>query len=164
MKKIFTHFATVITAVLVLSLTGCLTIPQTIQYGEEGNDTIALNLTKDPNVGNVYVTHVNGVATGAAYSPSILGFGGKEVNVNPIYVKLTKDPIIFTIKCPVATGRTTSLGAVEVTYKTTELRLTKVSNLKPGDVLTLRWMYQTNTFAFIDATGNIVQQTIPTFN
>ena len=111
-------------------------------------------------MGNVYVTHVNGLATG----PSFLGFGGKEVNVNPIYVKLTKDPIIFTIKCPVATGRTTSRGAVEVTYKSTELRLTKLSDLKPGDVLTLRWMYQTNTFAFIDATGNIVQQTIPTFN
>lgn len=48
-------------------------------------------------------------------------------------------------------------------YKATEIRLTKFANIKAGDVFTLRWMYQTQTFAFIDATGNIIEQVIPTF-
>lgn len=125
----------------------------TKQYGLEGTDTIALNLTKDPNAGDLYVTHINGVATGAA---------PKKVYVNPIYIKLDGKPIIFTIRTPVVS--TNLYGQQVVKYKTTEIRLTQLSDLKAGDVLTLRWMYQTQTFAFLDATGNIVQQTIPTFN
>jgi hypothetical protein len=59
---------------------------------------------------------------------------------------------------------TDQYGKPIIQYKTTELRLTRLADIKAGDVLTLRWMYQTQTFAFMDATGNIVQQTIPTFN
>ena len=137
---------------------------QTKQYGLEGNDTIALNLTKDPNVGTLFVTHVNGVSTGAIYKPAIGGlFGGETVYVNPLYLKLDGNPIIFTIQVPVQTG-TDSYGKAIIQYKTTELRLTRLADIKAGDVLTLRWMYQTQTFAFMDATGNLVQQTIPTFN
>ena len=131
-------------------LVSCAT---TKQYGLEGTDTIALNLTKDPNAGDLYVTHVNGVATGAE---------SKKVYVNPIYIKLDGNPIIFTIRTPVVS--TNMFGQRVVQYKSTEIRLTQLSNIKAGDVLTLRWMYQTQTFAFLDATGNIVQQTIPTFN
>ena len=135
----------------------------TKQWGLEGEDTIALNLTKDPNVGVLFVTHVNGVATGAIFKPSVYGIGGATVYVNPIYVKLDGKPIIFTIQCPVRTG-TDSNGKPIIQYKTTELRFTKLADVKAGEVLTLRWMYQTQTFAFMDATGNIVQQTIPEFN
>jgi hypothetical protein len=136
----------------------------TKQWGLEGDDTIALNLTRDPNVGVLFVTHVNGVATGAIYKIPIGGiFGGETVYVNPIYVKIDGKPIIFTVQCPVQVG-TDSQGRPVIQYKTTELRLTRLSDIKAGDVLTLRWMYQTQTFAFMDATGNIVQQTIPTFN
>jgi hypothetical protein len=142
---------------------GCAST-STKQYGLEGTDTIALNLTKDPNVGTLFVTHVNGEVTGAVYSAAFMGLiGGATVYVNPIYVKLDGKPIVFTIQCPVVTGRD-SQGKPVVQYKTTELRFTKLSDLKAGDVLTLQWMYQTQTFAFKDATGNIVQQTIPTFN
>ena len=42
------------------------------QYGMEGSDTIALNLTKDPNVGTIFVTHVNGEATGAVYKAGFM--------------------------------------------------------------------------------------------
>jgi hypothetical protein len=144
-------------------LSGCAST-STKQYGLEGADTIALNLTKDPNVGTLFVTHVNGEATGAVYSAAIMGLiGGATVYVNPIYVKLDGKPIVFTIQCPVVIGND-SQGKPMVQYKTTELRLTKLSDLKAGDVVTLQWMYQTQTFAFKDATGNIVQQTIPTFN
>lgn len=135
----------------------------TKQWGLQGEDTIALNLTRDPNVGALFVTHVNGVATGATVSASVYGIGGATVYVNPIYVKLDGKPIIFTILCPVRTG-TDSNGKPIIQYKTTEIRLTKLADVKAGDVLTLRWMYQTQTFAFMDATGNIVQQTIPDFN
>jgi hypothetical protein len=145
-------------------LSGCASF-ETKQYGLEGDDTIALNLTKDPNVGTLFVTHINGEATGAVYSPAMGGLiGGKTVYVNPIYVKLDGKPIVFTIQCPVAKKGNNSQGKPEVEYKTTELRLTKLSDIKSGDVLTLQWMYQTQTFAFKDASGNIVQQTIPTFN
>ena len=136
---------------------------QTKQWGLEGDDTIALNLTRDPNVGTLFVTHVNGVATGAVYKASLYGFGGETVYVNPFYVKLDGRPVIFTIQCPVQVG-TDSQGKPIIQYKTTELRFTRLSDIKAGDVLTLRWMYQTQTFAFMDATGNLVQQTIPTFN
>ena len=131
-------------------LASCMT---TKQYGLEGNDTIALNLTKDPNIGPLIVTHVNGVATGGA---------PKKVFITPIYVKLDGNPIIFTVRTPVVSRN--FMGNEVVQYKTTELRLTQLANIKAGDVLTLRWMYQTQTFAFMDATGNILQQTIPTFN
>jgi len=131
-------------------LIGCAT---TKQYGLEGTDTIALNLTRDPNIGELIVTHVNGVATGGA---------PKKVYINPIYIRLDGNPIILTIRTPVVS--TNMFGQRVVQYKSTELRLTQLSNIKAGDVLTLRWMYQTQTFAFLDATGNIVQQTIPTFN
>lgn len=147
----------------VFLFSGCRT-NEVKQFGLEGDDTIALNLTKDPNVGTLFVTHVNGVATGAAYTASILpGIGGESVYVNPLYIKLDGKPIVFTIKCPVVVGYNSDNSPI-VQYKTTELRLTKIADLKAGDVLTLRWMYQTQTFAFMDATGNLVQQTIPTFN
>ena len=133
------------------------------QWGLEGDDTIALNLTRDPNVGTLFVTHVNGVATGAIYKESVYGMGGETVYVNPLYVKLDGRPIIFTIQCPVQVG-TDSRGKPIVQYRTTELRLTRLSDINAGDVLTIRWMYQTQTLVFMDATGNIVQQTIPTFN
>jgi hypothetical protein len=139
-----------------LILVSCTSV-ETKQWGLEGSDTIALNLTRDPNVGTLFITHVNGVATGAM----IKGF--KAVYVNPLYVKLDGKPIIFTIYCPVQVG-TDKYGNPIIRYKTTEIRFTKLSDIKAGDVLTLRWMYQTQTFAFMDATGNIVQQTIPTFN
>jgi len=135
----------------------------TKQWGVEGDDTIALNLTRDPNVGTLFVTHVNGVTTGAVYRAPIGIFGGEIAYVNPIYVKLDGKPIIFTIQCPVQVG-TDAKGRPIIQYKTTELRFTRLSDINAGDVLTLRWMYQTQTFAFLDATGNIVQQTIPTFN
>ena len=144
--------------VFVVGFTGCASGPttRTLQYGQEGPNTIALNLTRDSSVGAVYVTHVNGSPTGAVY-------GKQTVYVNPLYVELTGNPIIFTILCPTVTGRDKK-GNEIVEYRTTELRLFQVANLKPGDVLTLRWMYQTQTFAFIDASGNFVQQSIPTFN
>jgi hypothetical protein len=145
-----------------MSVVGCASFT-TKQWGLEGEDTIALNLTRDPNVGALFVTHVNGVATGAIFSSSVYGIGGATVYVNPIYVRLDGNPIIFTILCPVRTG-VDSKGNPIIQYKTTELRLTKLADVKAGDVLTLRWMYQTQTFAFMDATGNIVQQTIPEFN
>ena len=131
-------------------LASCMT---TQQWGLEGSDTIALNLTRDPNIGPLIVTHINGVATGGA---------PKKVFVNPIYVKLDGKPIIFTVQTPVVSRNI--YGQEVVKYKTTELRFTQLSNIKAGDVLTLRWMYQTQTFAFMDATGNILQQSIPTFN
>ena len=145
-----------------VSVVGCASFT-TKQWGLEGEDTIALNLTRDPNVGALFVTHVNGVATGAQFSPSSYGIGGATVYVNPIYVRLDGKPIIFTILCPVRTG-IDSYGNPIIQYKRTELRLTRLADVKVGDVLTLRWMYQTQTFAFMDATGNIVQQTIPEFN
>jgi hypothetical protein len=143
-------------------LSSCASV-STKQYGMEDADTIALNLTKDPNVGTLFVTHINGEATGAVYSPAFMGFfGGETVYVNPFYVKLDGKPIVFTVQCPVVTGQD-SQGRPTVQYKKTELRLSQLSDIKAGDVLTLQWMYQTGTFAFKDATGNIVQQTIPTF-
>jgi hypothetical protein len=136
----------------------------TKQWGLEGDDTIALNLTRDPNVGTIFVTHVNGVATGAIYRAPVGGIlGGETVYVNPLYVKFDGNPIVFTIQCPVQVG-TDSRGRPVIQYRATELRLTRLSDIKAGDVLTIRWMYQTQTFVFMDATGNIVQQTIPTFN
>jgi len=134
----------------------------TKQWGSEEADTIALNLTRDPNVGTIFITHVNGISTGAVYRESVYGIGGETVYVNPFYVKFDGNPIIFTIQCPVQVG-TDSYGKPIIRYKTTELRLTKLADIKAGDVLTLRWMYQTQTFAFLDATGNIVQQSIPSF-
>jgi len=134
----------------VLVLEGCTT---TKQWGLEGDDTIALNLTEDPNAGDLFVTHVNGIATGGA---------PKKVYINPIYIKLDGKPIILTIQTPVVSRNL--YGQEVIKYKKTELRLTKLADIKAGDVLTLRWMYQTQTFAFMDATGNILQQSIPTFN
>jgi len=160
MKKRYVFFPVLL--VMGLMFSSCASV-QTKQYGLEGDDTIALNLTKDPNVGVLFVTHVNGVATGAVFSPSYMGIGGATVYVNPIYVKLAGKPIIFTIQCPVRVG-TDSYGNPIIQYQTTELRLTRLSDIKAGDVLTLRWMYQTQTFAFLDATGTIIQQTIPNFN
>jgi hypothetical protein len=148
--------------VLGISVVGCATTT-TKQWGLEGEDTIALNLTRDPNVGVLFVTHINGIATGAVYSRPVYGFGGESVHVNPLYVRLDGNPIIFTIMCPVRTG-TDSSGKPIIQYRRTELRLTKLADIKAGDVITLRWMYQTQTFAFMDAAGNIVQQTIPEFN
>jgi hypothetical protein len=145
-----------------LILTSCASVT-TKQWGLEDSDTIALNLTRDPNVGRLFITHVNGVATGAVYKVSVYGIGGETVYVNPLYVKLDGKPIIFTVQCPVRVG-TDQYGNPIIQYRTTELRLTRLADIKAGDVLTLRWMYQTQTFAFMDATGNIVQQTIPTFN
>jgi hypothetical protein len=144
-----------------MSVIACASV-ETRQYGLEGNDTIALNLTRDPNVGSLFITHVNGVATGAVFSSSLYGIGGKTVYVNPVYVRLDGNPIIFTIQVPVRTGGTNENPNIQ--YKTTELRLTRLADIKAGDVLTLRWMYQTQTFVFMDATGNIVQQIIPEFN
>lgn len=163
-KKFVPAGALAIALTVWFVLSGCASL-ETKQYGLEGTDTIALNLTKDPNVGTIFVTHVNGEPTGAVYSASLmLGLiGGKTVYVNPLYVKLDGKPILFTIQCPVVTGND-SQGEPIVQYKTTELRLTRLADLKAGDVLTLQWMYQTQTFAFKDVTGNIVQQTIPTFN
>jgi len=143
-----------------LAFSSCASVSSQ-QWGIEGNDTIGINLAAT-NIGNLYVTAVNGETTGAKPPVNIAyGMGSKGLYVNPIYVKLTDRPIVFTIACPVASqsGNTTV-----VSYKSTEMRLTQLSNLKPGDVLTIRWMYQTQTLAFIDATGNIVQQTIPTFS
>lgn len=154
-------FGAVVLAIALVSATGCAGV-QVKQYGLEGNDTIALNLVKDPNVGTVIVTHVNGEATGGVYKEGFLGFGAEVVVVNPCYVKLTGKPIVFTLLCPVVIGQDSS-GKPNVAMKRTEIRLTKLADLKAGDVLTLKWMYQTQTFAFMDATGNIVQQTIPTF-
>ena len=133
---------------------------QVKQYGIQEMDTIAINLTRDPNIAPVLITHVNGEATGAEFSHGFLGIGGKTVFVNPLYVKLTGKPIVLTVKCQVAVQTVTGMQLV---YKTTELRLTKLADVKRGDVFTLRWMFQTQTFAFIDATGNIVEQVIPTF-
>jgi hypothetical protein len=161
-KKNFVLGMLVMVLVFGMSVVGCASFT-TKQYGLEGEDTIALNLTRDPNVGVLFVTHVNGVATGATFSSSVYGIGGATVYVNPIYVRLNGNPIIFTILVPVRTG-IDSNGKAIIQYKTTELRLTRLADVKAGDVLTLRWMYQTQTFAFMDATGNIIQQTIPEFN
>lgn len=133
------------------------------QYGVEGEDTIALNLTNDPNVGRIFVTHVNGVATGAYYKRKLILPFPDYKYINPLYVNLNGKPIIFTISVPVIVGYN-SEGKAIIQYKSTELRLTKLADVKAGDVFTLRWMYQTQTFAFMDATGNIIQQTIPQFN
>ena len=165
MNKLF-KVAVLITAVLLSSVfTSCLST-EVAQYGTEGNDTIALNLTKDPNVGTLIVTHVNGEATGGyvKYGAASILTGAPDYKyINPLYVKLNGKPIIFTIMCPIVTGYN-SRNEPKVEYRSTELRLTQLSDIKAGDVLTLKWMYQTQTFVFMDATGNIVQQTIPTFN
>ena len=162
-KSKFLNVALFLLLTNVLILASCASVT-TKQWGLEGPDTIALNLTRDPNVGSLFVTHVNGVATGAVYETPFLGlFGGKTVYINPIYVKLDGNPIIFTILCPVRTG-TDSKGNPIIQYKRTEIRLNRLADIKAGEVLTIRWMYQTQTFAFLDATGNIVQQTIPEFN
>jgi hypothetical protein len=137
---------------------GCASM-KTQQYGEVSDDAIALNLTVDSGTGKLYVTHVNGATTGAKIGTTFfIFFGTEDVYVNPVYVKMTGKPIVFTIACPV-----TSDGGKTFSYKSCELTLSKLADLKGGDVLTLKYMYQTQTFAFIDATGNIVQQTIPTF-
>ncbi|GHT86809.1 hypothetical protein FACS1894137_12920 [Spirochaetia bacterium] len=135
-------------------LSGCAT---TQQWGSSADDVIALNLTSNSGIEQLFVTHVNGEATGA--KPGFSNFGFGRVRVNPLYVKMTGNPIVFTILCPV-----TSDGGKTFRYKSTELTLTKLADLKGGDVLTLKYMYQTQTLAFVDATGNIVQQTIPSFN
>ena len=141
-----------------LVLSGCAS-NKTQRYGEPAGDAVALNLTVDSGTGKLYVTHVNGTATGAKIGTTILlFFGSEDVYVNPVYVKLTGKPIVFTISVPV-----TSNGGQSFSYKSCELTLSKLADLKGGDVLTLKYMYQTQTFAFVDATGNIVQQTIPTF-
>lgn len=160
MKRIIGY--AMVLAALAVMFSGCMS-NEVRQYGMEGNDTIALNLTKDPNVGTIFVTHVNGEATGAVYKAGFMGFGGETVYVNPLYVKLNGKPIVFTLQCPVVTGKD-SQGKPVVQYRETELRLTQLADLKPGAVLTLRWMYQTQTFVFMDSTGNIIQQSIPTFN
>ncbi|MDR1047604.1 MAG: hypothetical protein LBL64_07500 [Treponema sp.] len=160
MKRKLFGIAGVPALVLVFGMTviGCASM-KTQQYGEVSDDAIALNLTVDSGTGKLYVTHVNGVATGAKIGATFfVFFGTEDVYVNPVYVKLTGNPIVFTIGCPV-----TSDGGKTFVYKSTELTLSKLADLKGGDVLTLKYMYQTQTFAFVDATGNIVQQTIPTF-
>lgn len=158
-KRFVSMIGMLVVMVSTMFLVSCASV-QTRQYGVTGNDTIAINLTRDPNVGPVLITHINGEATGAERSNGFLGIGAKAVFVTPCYVKLTGKPIVLTVDCPVT--EFTSVGA-RVVYKTTELRLTKSANIKPGDVFTLRWMYQTQTFAFIDATGNIIEQVVPTF-
>lgn len=162
MKKALAFLVHITIAVLCsVFIFGCASA-QVRQYGLESDDTIALHLTDDPNVGRLYVTHMNGEATGAMYSPGFMGFGAKIVYVNTLYAKLDGKPIVFTINCPVVTGYDSNSRPI-VQYKRTELRLTKLADLKAGEVVTLKWMYQTQTFAFIDARGNIVQQTIPEF-
>lgn len=145
-------------------LSGCSSM-STKQYGLEDTGTITLNLIKDTNVGALFVTHVNGEATGAMrFKPGKIPILTLEtVYVNPIYVKLDGKPIVFTVQCPVVIN-TDNQGNQNVKYKTTELHLTQLSDIKAGDVLLLKWMYQIQTFAFLDATGNIIQQTIPIFN
>lgn len=151
--------------VLAVCISGCMSSGAEVkQWGLEDNDTITLNLTRDPNVGMIFITHVNGEATGASYTPPpsfkkyFMGAQGDFVYVNPFYIKLNGRPIVFTLKVPVF------VYGQGVQYRTTELRLTKLSDIKAGDVLTLKWMYQTQTFVFMDSTGNIVQQSVPTFN
>lgn len=161
MKKMKSLLVALSFFVMMVGLIGCAST-EAKAFGIMGDDTISLNLTRDPNVGTIYVTYVDGVATGAEYSPSIMGFGGKAVWVNPLHVKLTGMPIVFTVLCPVVTG-TGSSGKKIITYKQTELRLTKLADIKAGDVVTLRWMYQTQTFAFLGAAGNIIEQIIPDF-
>ena len=147
---------------ICLFFSGCIS-QEIAQYGIEDEDTIALNLTRDPNVGRIFVTHLNGEATGAYYRARFLLPYPDYKYINPLYIKLNGKPIIFTLSVPVVTGYTSEGNAV-IQYKRTELRLTKLADLKPGEVITLKWMYQTQTFAFMDATGNIIQQTIPLFN
>jgi hypothetical protein len=156
-KSLFAGMLALVLALGVM-LVSCASM-KTLQYGEVSDGAIALNLTVDSGTGKLYVTHVNGVATGAKVGMTFLiFFGTEDVYVNPVYVELTGKPIVFTISCPV-----TSDGGKTFSYKSCELTLSKLADLKGGDVLTLKYMYQTRTFAFVDATGNIVQQTIPTF-
>ena len=108
--------AVMVSAILLVS---CASV-QTRQYGATSHDTIAINLTRDPNVEPVLITHINGEATGAERSNGFLGIGAKTVFVTPCYVKLTGKPIVLTVDCPVT--EFTSVGA-RVVYKTTELRL-----------------------------------------
>jgi hypothetical protein len=154
------YFGMIACAALAIGLAsaGCATT-KTQQYGTVGDDAIALNLTADSGAGKLYVTHVNGEATGAKIGIRVLVFlGTEDVYINPVYVKLTGKPIVFTVSCPV-----TSDGGRSFSYKSCELTLSSLADLKGGDVLTLKYMYQTQTFAFVDAAGSIVQQTIPTF-
>lgn len=163
-KRKLVCFSMIFSLVILTAFTSCAST-QVKQFGLEGDDTIALNIDYNSSYGGrIFVTHVNGEMTGAYYKPGFFGeLDSSYVYVNPCYVKLNGKPIVFTISCPLITGND-SKGNPIVKYKTTELRLTKLSDIKAGDVLTLRWMYQTQTFAFLDATGNIVQQTIPVFN
>jgi hypothetical protein len=157
-KKSLSMGMPVLVLVFGVILASCASM-RTQQYGEVSDDAIALNLTVDSGTGKLYVTHVNGTATGAKIGTTVLiFFGSEDVYINPVYVKMTGNPIVFTISCPV-----TSDGGKTFSYKSCELTLSKLADLKGGDVLTLKYMYQTQTFAFVDATGNIVQQTIPTF-
>lgn len=49
--------------------------------------------------------------------------------INPLYVKLNGKPIIFTIMCPVVTGYDSQNKPI-VQYRSTEHRLTKLSDIK----------------------------------
>jgi hypothetical protein len=154
-KSVF--FGMIVLGGLVLAATGCATTKE-VQFGEPGSDTVCLNLNSD--IGKLYVTHVDGVATGAVrgsneYARTLFG---QDVSANPIYFKLTGNPVVLKITCP----KDKTADEKGVNYGSCELILSKLSDLKGGDSLTLNYMIITKTFSLLDATGNILQQTMVT--
>jgi len=70
-KKLFAVLLGV--SLIGLACISCATVSSK-QWGESGSDTIGFNLTPT-NIGNLYVTSVNGEPTGAKAPGDVLGLG-----------------------------------------------------------------------------------------
>ena len=128
-------------------------LPESYSIDTDGNLIVTYTDTTTENLGKFGNDAINTIDTIAISDDGFYVLNGIKTSIVAVDV--------FDVKF--VTGYDTNNKPI-VQYRQTELRLTKLSDLKAGDVITLKWMYQTQTFAFIDATGNIVHQTIPTFN
>ena len=78
----------VICVICIVFLAACYTAKPS---GEPGENTITLNLSSDGVAGDIFVTHVNGVATGAKIIPSgNHNIPDKKTYVNPVYTKKSR--------------------------------------------------------------------------
>ena len=151
----------VIFVLCMIFLAGCYTAKPA---GEPGESTITLNLSSDAAVGDILVTHVNGVATGAKLIPSgNHNIPDKITYVNPVYVPLEGKPIELTILCPVFTGQMHPDGTPYHPYMRTNIKFTELADVKAGDIIILQWSYKTKLFSFQNVKGENIQQVAPTF-
>ena len=151
----------IICILCMVFMAGCYTAKPS---GEPGENTITLNLSSDGVVGDIFVTHVNGVATGAKIIPSgNHNIPDKKTYVNPVYVPLDGKPIELTILCPVYTGQTHPDGTPFYPYKRTTIKFTELADVKAGDIIILQWAYKTKLFSFQNVKGENIQQVAPTF-